>query len=188
MSPDFFVSYLPERSIAQPYPRRSRQSQIPKAPKTMTAKMLTQSGMLTPPAVTSTRKRTRSNCARAISQKRIAATIDACFFISALLPHRWPRPSYLPVPGEVSKMCSVNSSVDARPRLESDPDDPLLKLNCTPNSTAQYRGMRTGADAYPPSGQASRAALVDRSNRFRYAPRPCHDHRETARWAPIIAN
>jgi hypothetical protein len=71
---------------------------------------------------------------------------------------------------------------------ESDPDDPLLKLNCTPNSTAQYRGMRTGADAYPPSDQASRAALVDRSNRFRYAPRPCHDHRGTARWAPIIAN
>jgi len=49
--------------------------------------------MLTPPAVTSTRKRTRSNCARAISQRRIAATSDACFFISALCPHRWPRPS-----------------------------------------------------------------------------------------------
>jgi hypothetical protein len=29
-------------------------------------------------------------------QKRIAAPSDACFFISALLPHRWPRPSYLP--------------------------------------------------------------------------------------------
>jgi hypothetical protein len=90
--------------------------------------------------------------------------------------------------GEVSKMCSGDSSVDARPRLESDPDDPLLKLNCTPNSTAQYRGMRTGADAYPPSDRASRAASVDRSNRFRYAPRPCHDHRGTARWAPILAN
>ena len=75
------------------YARRSRQSQSPKAPRTITAKMLTQSGMLTPPAVTSTRKRTRSNCARAISQRRIAATSDACFFISALCPHRWPRPS-----------------------------------------------------------------------------------------------
>jgi hypothetical protein len=187
MSPDFFVSYLPERSIAQPYPRRSRQSQIPKAPKTMTAKMLTQSGMLTPPAVTSTRKRTRSNCARAISQKRIAATIDASSSLRSFVTDGLVRHIF-PCRGEVSKMCSVNSSVDARPRLESDPDDPLLKLNCTPNSTAQYRGMRTGADAYPPSDRASRAASVDRSNRFRYAPRPCHDHRGTARWAPIIAN
>src|SRR5207245_1010143 len=58
------------------YVRRSRQSQSPKAPRTITARMLTQSGMLTPPAVTSTRKRTRSNCARAISQRRIAATSD----------------------------------------------------------------------------------------------------------------
>jgi hypothetical protein len=46
------------------------------------ATMLIQSGMLTPPAVTSTRKRTRSNCAMAISQKRIAATSDAGFCIS----------------------------------------------------------------------------------------------------------
>jgi hypothetical protein len=50
--------------------------------------MLTQRGMLTSPAFTSTRKRTRSNCARAISQKRIAATSDAGLFISAFC-HEW---------------------------------------------------------------------------------------------------
>ena len=47
--------------------------------------MLIQSGMLRPPAVTSTRNRTRANCAKAISQRRIAATSDAGFFISTLM-------------------------------------------------------------------------------------------------------
>ncbi len=47
--------------------------------------MLIQTGILTPPAVSSTRNKTRSNCAKAISQRRIAATSDAGFFISMLV-------------------------------------------------------------------------------------------------------
>src|SRR5258708_1275764 len=38
------------------------------------------------PAVTRTRRMTRSNCARAMSQNTIAETSDAGFFISALSP------------------------------------------------------------------------------------------------------
>src|SRR2546426_11304117 len=54
---------------------------MPRAPKTMTANTLGESGMSIPPAFTSTRKRTRSNCARAINPKTIDATSDAGFFI-----------------------------------------------------------------------------------------------------------
>src|SRR4029450_2861976 len=50
---------------------------MPKAASTMKARMLTQRGMLTSPALTSTRKRTRSSCATAINQRKIATTRDA---------------------------------------------------------------------------------------------------------------
>src|SRR5262245_60045039 len=53
----------------------------------MKARMLTQRGMLTSPALTSTRKRTRSSCARAISQRKIATTSDAgLLFIATPAP------------------------------------------------------------------------------------------------------
>lgn len=53
----------------------------------MKARMLTQRGMLTSPALTSRRKRTRSSCARAISQRKIATTSDAgLLFISTPPP------------------------------------------------------------------------------------------------------
>jgi len=70
------------RARSPSYSRRSRQSHIPKVPRTMKATLLGQSGMSWLPAVTRTRRRTRSNCARATSQNTIAATSDAGFFIS----------------------------------------------------------------------------------------------------------
>jgi hypothetical protein len=75
-----FITESPHRPSR--YSCRSRQSHIPKAPRTTKATALNQSGISWPPAVTRTRRRTRSACARAMSQNRIAATSDAGFFIS----------------------------------------------------------------------------------------------------------
>ena len=62
----------------------------------MTANTLGESGMSIPPAFTSTRKRTRSNCARAINPKTIDATSDAGFFIFSA--PRWSRGEHGPRP------------------------------------------------------------------------------------------
>src|SRR5262245_42680084 len=75
--PAWLVSVARANSWRPYYSRRSRQSQIPKAASTMKARILTQRGMLTSPALTSTRKRTRRSCARAINQRKIATTSDA---------------------------------------------------------------------------------------------------------------